>query len=138
MAQLLHSNEGPGASITSERALPRVSVQEFKLDQLLTGEVEAVYFRTESGNIYRINKVGALESAADRHRGWETIQINLQREHENTIAIGHGFDYDAPPKERTQTVIGCHTTPVTEIVYLAITGLTRPSELIRPSELQNK
>ncbi len=117
----------------AEKTLPKVSVADFRLDALLNGEIEAVYFRTESGNIYHIDKTGRMEGSADRSRGWEPINVNLNKEARNRIVVGERFHvsgYDGEEKVEE----GRNTTEVTEIVYLAITDVAGPAALVRPSK----
>lgn len=109
-------------STTPKRTLSRVSVHEFRLGGLLNGDAEAVYFRTNSENVYRLDKSGKLEGARDEERGWDPVYVDM--EHGNPIVIGESFH-----------TTGRHTMPVTEIVCLMATGVTRPAELLRPSEL---
>jgi len=133
MPAIYHSpREGHGASAGAERVLPRVSVQEFRLGELNPDVAEAVYFRTESGNIYRIGKDGKMAGSADESRRWSTVNVNLEAEHGNTIIVGQSFRVSASLDDGERT--WRHTTKVTEIVYLAAAGAAGPAALIRPSK----
>ncbi len=81
----------------------------FELDKLFSDQgVDHLYFRTESGNVYMLDRNGNISSKESSARGWGAMHADPQSLSGMSIYIGERFEC----KE-------VRTTPVTEIVYVS-------------------